>query len=82
MNLQRPTIYTNLVNIEEQAQYVRKQSKQNDNYKQAVRNIIYYYDSIKQPAHEQKRSDYGNQPAKGNNSKGKARNIYQCNQIL
>ena len=39
-----------------------------------------YYASIKQTSHEQKRSNYGNQPDKGNGFKGKPRNDYQHNQ--
>ena len=72
--------YTNLINIEEKAQYVRKQSRPNDTSKPIVRNINSYYTSINQPIHEQKRSNYGNQPNKGNGSKGKPRNDYQRNQ--
>ena len=72
--------YTNLINIEEKAQYVRKQSRPNDTSKPTVRNINSYYTSINQPIHEQRRSNYGNQPNKGNGSKGKPRNDYQRNQ--
>merc|ERR1711872_325126 len=72
--------YTNLINIEEKAQYVRKQSRPNDTSKPIVRNINSYYTSINQPIHEQKRSNYGHQPNKGNGSKGKLRNDYQYNQ--
>merc|ERR1711989_306904 len=71
--------YTNLNNIEEKAQYVRKQSRPNDTSKPTVRKINSYYTSINQPIHEQRRSNYGNQPNKGNGSKGKPRNDYQRN---
>merc|ERR1712240_272756 len=72
--------YTNLINIEEKAQYVRKQSRPNDTIKPIVRNINSYYTSINQPIHEQRRSNYGNRPNKGNGSKGKPRNDFQRNQ--
>ena len=72
--------YTNLINIEEKAQYVRKQSRPNDTNKPAARNMNSYYASIKPTPHEQKRSNQGNQPNKGNGFKGKPRNDYQGNQ--
>ena len=71
--------YTNLINIEEKAQYVRKQSRPNDTSKPAARNMNSYYASIKQTSHEQKRSNHGNQPDKGKGFKGKPRNDYQHN---
>ena len=72
--------YTNLINIEEKAQYVRKQSRPNDTNKPPVRNMNSYYTSIKQSPHEQRKNNYGNQPSKGNGFKGKARNDYLSNQ--
>ena len=77
--------YTNQINIEEKAQYVRKQSRPNDINKTTVsyiNSINSYYTTINQPIHEQKRSNYRNQPNKGNGAKGKPRNEYQRNQML
>lgn len=39
--------YTNLINIEEKAQYIRKQAKQNDPSRQGAKNINTYYASVK-----------------------------------
>ena len=52
--------YTKLINIEEKAQYVRKQGRPNDMNKTTVRNITSYYTYIKSQSHEQKRTNYGN----------------------
>ena len=74
--------YTNQINIEEKAQYVRKQSRPNDINKTTVsyiNSINSYYTTINQPIHEQKRSNYGNQPNKGNGTDWKPRNDYQYN---
>ena len=68
---------TSLINIEEKAQYVRKQGRPNDINKPVVRNINSYYASMKPQSHEQKRTNYGNQQNKGNDSKVKPRNQYQ-----
>ena len=72
--------YTNLINIEEKAQYIRKQGKPNEINKPVVRNMSSYYTTMKPPSHEQKRTNYGNrqnQSQKQNQSygfKGKSRN--------
>ena len=71
--------YTNLINIEEKAQYIRKQAKPNDTSRQGTKNINSYYTSVKPQHNEQKRNNYGNQQRKTTNFRGRTGNAHQGN---
>ena len=71
--------YTNLINIEEKAQYVRKQARPNESSynKPAARNINLYHATIKPTQSHQKRNNFKEQQPKRDNFQGKTRGNFQ-----
>ena len=71
--------YTNLINIEEKAQYVRKQARPNENSynKPAARNINLYHATIKPTQSYQKRNNFKDQQPRRDNFQGKTRGNFQ-----
>ena len=54
--------YTNLIDIEEKAQYIRKQSKPAEGSKPGFRTMNSYYASMRSPSNDQKRNNPGATP--------------------
>ena len=71
--------YTNLINIEEKAQYIRKQARPNENSysKPTPRNINMYHSTIKPVHANQKRTTYRDQQPRKENFQGKIKGNFQ-----
>ena len=71
--------YTNLINIEEKAQYIRKQARPNENSysKPTPRNINMYHSTIKPVHATQKRTTYRDQQPRKENFQGKIKGNFQ-----
>ena len=69
--------YTNLINIEEEAQYIRKQSKPAEGNKPGFRTMNSYYASMRSPSNDQKRNNPGATPPKKDYNRGGAKGNFQ-----
>ena len=69
--------YTNLINIEEKAQYIRKQSKPAEGNKPGFRTMNSYYASMRSPSNDQKRNNPGATPPKKDYNRGGAKGNFQ-----
>ena len=71
--------YTNLINIEEKAQYIRKQARPNENSysKPTPRNLNLYHSTIKPVQSNQKRTTYRDQQPRKENFQGKIKGNFQ-----
>ena len=71
--------YTNLINIEEKAQYIRKQARPNESsyIKPTPRNLNLYHSTIKPTQPNQKRTTYRNQQPRKENFQGKIKGNFQ-----
>ena len=71
--------YTNLINIEEKAQYIRKQARpsESSNAKPAARNVNLYHATIKPAQSNQKRNNYNNQRQSKDNIQGKIKGDFR-----
>ena len=69
--------YTNLINIEEKAQYIRKQSKPAEGNKPGFRKTNSYYASMRSPSNDQKKNNLGATPPKKDYNRGGAKGNFQ-----
>ena len=69
--------YTNLINIEEKAQYIRKQSKPAEGNKPGFRTMNSYYASMRSPSNDQKKNNPGATPPKKDYNRGGAKGNFQ-----
>ena len=71
--------YTNLINIEEKAQYIRKQARPNENSysKPTPSNLNLYHSAIKPTHSNQKRTTYRDQQPRKENFQGKIKGNFQ-----